>query len=330
MSERPGSTRRAPRPAAEAPVAAADAEPLVRAAWLYYHEGLMQDAIARLVGSNRARVIARLAAARELGMVRVHLAQRTARAAALEQALVARYGLREARVTPTAIDPAATATVVGHAAGSWLDGQLRDGTSVGIGWGHTLEMSLKAIGDEAPQARLSVVSLLGSLPHSGAITPATVARRMADLLAADCYQLTAPLLVSHAATRDALWREPALADLRARATRVDVALVSVGDMGRDATLFRDGVIAATERTSLAAAGAVGDVLGQFIDAGGRRVDHPINRRVIAFDLDALRRLPNVAIASGGARKATVLRAALGAIRPATLITDEAAAERLAR
>lgn len=321
------SKRRLPRSAPAAPPAA-ETDAMVRAAWLYYHEGLMQDAIARLVGSSRARVIAWLAAARDLGIVRVHLAQRTARAGILEQALVARYGLRTACVTPTAIDPAATAAIVGHAAGSWLDGELRDGASIGVGWGHTLEMSLKAVGDDVARGGLSVVSLLGSLPHSGAITPATVARRMADLLAADCYQLTAPLLAGDAATRDALWREPALADLRERATRVDVALVSVGDMGRNATLFRDGVIPAAERASLAAAGAVGDVLGQFIDAGGRRVDHPINRRVIAFDLDALRRLPNVAIASGGARKAPVLRAALAAVRPATLVTDEAAAERL--
>ncbi len=320
--------RRSAPVGADAPPAVPDAEAIVRVAWLYYHEGLMQDAIARLIGTNRARVIAWLAAARDLGVVRVHLAPRTARGTALEQALVARYGLRTARVTPAAIDPTATAALVGHAAGTWLDAHVRDGTSVGIGWGRTLEMSLKAVGDDVTRTRLSVVSLLGSLPHSGAVTPATVARRMADLLAADCYQLTAPLLVSDAAMRDALWREPALADLRERAARVDVALVSVGDLGRDATLFHDGVIPAAERASLAAAGAVGDVLGQFLDVRGQRVAHPINRRIVAFDLDALRDLPNVAIASGGVRKAAALRAALLAIRPAALITDEAAAARL--
>ncbi len=304
------------------------ADAMVRAAWLYYVENLTQEAIASLLGTNRARVIAWLAAAREAGLVHVRIDPRTARSLELERALVGRYALREAVVAPAPIARSATAAVVGHAAGCWLRDQLREGLSLGIGWGRTLEMSVKAVGDDVAPTRLSVVSLLGSLPHSGAVTPATVARRMADVLAADCYQLTAPLLVSDAATRDALWREPALADLKRHAMHVGVALVSVGELERDATLFRDGVLAPADLDTLAAAGAVGDVLGQFIDAGGRRVDHAVNRRVLAFDLDALARLPNVAIASGGAHKAQALRAALAAVRPQVLITDEAAAEQL--
>ena len=199
--------------------------------------------------------------------------------------------------------------------------------SIGVGWGQTLSMSLKAIGGE-PFDRVSVISLLGGMTHSRAVNPSAVARRMADAFGADCYQLTAPVFVADEATREALWAEPALHELLQRARRVDIALVSVGDVSADATLFREGLLPRSELASLRAAGAVGDVLCHFLDAEGRVVDHPVNRRVIAVGLEDLRRVPKIVIAAGGARKVAPIRAALAATRARVLITDEAAARAL--
>ena len=109
------------------------------------------------------------------------------------------------------------------------------------------------------------------------------------------------------------------------ARRCDVALVSVGDVSPEATLFRDGLLPASAVAELQAAGAVGDVLGHFVDAAGREVVHPVNRRVMAVDLADLRRVPRIALVSGGERKVAVLRAALAALPVRVLVTDEAAA-----
>jgi DNA-binding transcriptional regulator LsrR (DeoR family) len=73
---------------------------------------------------------------------------------------------------------------------------------------------------------------------------------------------------------------------------------------------------------------VGDVLCQFVDAEGRVVDHPVNRRVVAVALADLRRVPAIVLAAGGARKAIAIRAALRATGARVLITDEAAARAL--
>jgi DNA-binding transcriptional regulator LsrR (DeoR family) len=199
--------------------------------------------------------------------------------------------------------------------------------SVGVGWGSTLSMSLEAI---APRAwrRLSVVSLLGGMTHSRAVNPSAVARRMADLFDADCYQLTAPVFVASAATRAALWREPGLRELLARVRRLDLALVSVGDVSADATLFREGLLPRSLRSSLLRAGAVGDVLCQFIDRQGAVIEHPVTRRVVAVGIGELRRVPKIVIAAGGRRKVAAIRAALRATRARVLITDEAAARGL--
>jgi len=218
-------------------------------------------------------------------------------------------------------------TVVGHAAGTYLTDQIKDGMSVGVGWGATLHMSLKALGGQ-PCQRLSVVSLLGGMTHSRAVNPSAVARRIADAFGADCYQLTAPVMVANESVRAALWSEPGLRELLERARRVDLALVSVGDVSEEATLFRQGLLPRSALASLQAAGAVGDVLCHFIDAEGKVVDHPVNRRVVAVDLDDLRRVPRIVVAAGGRRKVAAIRAALKGTGAGVLITDEGAARGL--
>ena len=299
----------------------------VRAAWLYYIEGLTQAQIARALGLSRAKVIRLLAAARESGVVRIRIDARAGEQIALERRLVEALGLVEAIVAPAPQDDAAAAALIGHAAGTYLAAQVHDGMSIGVGWGSTLDSSLKAI---APQAfeRLSVVSLLGGMTHSRAVNPSAVARRMADAFGADCFQLTAPVFVADAATRAALWAEPGLRELLQRARRVDLALLSVGDVSEHATLFREGLLPRSELATLIEAGAVGDVLCHFLDRDGRAVDHPVNRRVVAVGLDDLRRVPKIVIAAGGRRKVAAIRAALNATQARILITDESAARGL--
>lgn len=299
----------------------------VRAAWLYYVEGMTQEQIARFMEISRAKVIRLLAGARDSGIVRIRIEGRASEQIALERQLVARFGLADAIVVPAPAHEAEVATVVGHAAGTYLSDQVRDGMTLGVGWGVTLHMSLKALGGR-PCRQLSVVSLLGGMTHSRAVNPSAVARRIADAFGADCYQLTAPVVVADESVRSALWSEPGLRELLERARRVDLALVSVGDVSEEATLFREGLLPDTVLSTLRKAGAVGDVLCHFIDAEGKIVDHPVNRRVVAVDLEDLRRVPRIVVAAGGRRKVAAIRAALKATGAGVLITEEGAASGL--
>jgi DNA-binding transcriptional regulator LsrR (DeoR family) len=299
----------------------------IRAAWLYYIEGLTQADVARAMTISRSKVIRLLAAARDSGVVHIRIDARGSEQRALERRLIRAFDLDEAIVAPAPVDDAAVASVVGQAAGSYMADHVHDGMSIGVGWGSTLNVGLKSIGAR-PFERLSVISLLGGMTHSRAVNPSAVARRLADAFGAECYQLTAPVFVADEATRAALWAEPGLRELLERARRVDVALVSVGDVSEDATLFREGLLPRSQLASLVDAGAVGDVLCHFIDADGRIVDHPVCRRVVAVGLDDLRRVPKIVIAAGGRRKVNAIRAALKATEGRVLITDAAAAQGL--
>ena len=301
----------------------------VRAAWLYYIEGLTQEEVAKAMAVSRAKVIRLLAGARDQGIVHIQIAAKGSEQLALERRLVAAFGLSEAVVAPAPTDPSAVAAVVGHATGAYLADNLSHGMSLGVGWGITLSMSLKALGTK-PFERFSVISLMGGMTHSRSINPSAVARRIADAVGAECFQLTAPVFVASEATCNALWAEPGLRDLLERARRVDLAVVSVGDVSEDSTLFREGLLPRSQLASLVAAGAVGEVLCHFLDAKGHVVDHPVSRRVVSVGLDDLRRVPKIVIAAGGRAKVEAIRVVLKATRARVLITDETAARGLLR
>ncbi len=303
------------------------ADAMVRAAWLYYIQGLTQERIAAALGLSRIKVIRMLSAARSEGVVRIRIDARSSRLVELEGRLSARFGLKHATVVPAPADPSGADRLVGYAAGVWLSDALRDGVSVAVGWGNTLQLALRGM-QPRPVTGMSVVSLLGGMTHSRSVNPSAVARRIADLFSADCFQLTAPVFVSGQSVQEALWREPCLRDLRARAHAADIALVSAGDISVNSTLFREGLLPREEVGPLIQAGAVGDVLCHFIDETGAVVDHPLNRRVMAISPSSLAGIDQVAIAAGGASKAKVIAAAIRAAKAKILITDETAAEAL--
>ena len=293
----------------------------VRASWLYHVEGLTQQQVAEAIGISRARIARLLAAALDEGIVSIRIGARSGERIALERRLIARYGLDDAFVAPGSADEA------GAADATFLREQARDGMSIGVGWGATLSAAARVL-EPRPLRGASVISLLGGMTHSRGVNPSAVARRVADAFAADCYQLTAPLVVADARVRDALWAEPALRALRQRASKAGLALVSVGEVSARATLFRERVLPADTLESLRAAGAIADVLGRFVDAHGRPIAHAVNERVVAVDVADLRRVPRFVVASGGERKVEALRAALAAVRVHVLITDEPAARGL--
>ena len=299
----------------------------MRAAWHYYVEDLTQEAISRTLAVSRAKVVRLLHSAREEGLVTIRVGGRGGERVALERRLVERFGLAEAVVVPSAAEDREVAARIGDAAAVYAAARMGDGMSLGIGWGATLDHCARSL--VTPRfERASVVSLLGGMTHSRGMNPSAVARRMADAFGAECYQLTAPLVVADPGLAAALWAEPGLSELRRRARRVDLALVSVGDASERATLFGAGLLPASALVALRKAGVVGDVLCHFLDADGREVDHPLRRRIVAVDLDDLREVPRLVVASGGERKVAALAAALKAVRASALITDESAARGL--
>lgn len=296
-----------------------------RAAWLYFVGGLTQAQIGKKLGVNRIRVNRLLAFARDEGLVQINITGRLAGCIALEQRLRTTYGLKDAIVVPTPPDQALVPQVIATAAGAALAERLKDGMSVGVGWGRTLRLSLQSV-PRRPMKRLSVVSLLGGLTRGAAMNPHETASHLADLVDAQCYYVAAPALTDTESSRNVLMAQPMLREVFEQGSRVDLAFLSVGELNYTNTMSRVGLLSRTDVDELIEAGAVGDICAHWIDREGRLVDHPLNSRVVALPPDRLRGIPCVMIASGGRAKTAVLRGVLKGGMVGVVITDEQAAK----
>jgi DNA-binding transcriptional regulator LsrR (DeoR family) len=295
-----------------------------RAAWLYFVGGLTQAQIGKKLGINRIRVNRLLAQAREQGLVQIRITGRLAECVELEERLKQRFDLESAVVVPTPPNPALISHVIGAAAGNVLAERLRDGMSVGVGWGRTLRLSLRSV-PRRPLRKLSVVSLMGGLTRGAAMNPHETASHLADLVDAQCYYIAAPALADSEATRDVILGQPAIRDVFDRIKRLDLALVSVGDLDPKSTIMQVGLVSSDDLASLQKAGAAGDLCCHWLDELGRIVDHPLNRCAIAPSPLALKQIPCVIVPSGGPHKVRVLHGALHGGMIDVLITDEVTA-----
>ena len=219
-------------------------------------------------------------------------------------------------------DPEADPTqVIAAAAGKFIGEEMRSGLTVGVGWGRTLHASLPFIAGRTLDD-FRVVSLLGGIAAARRFNPAEFAWQFAELFQGEGFLIPAPAIVDSPETKHALLERCGLAEIFAMVDRLDIALLSVGGIATITTSYRMGHLSEPERRALVEAGAVGDILYNFVNEQGRTVDNQVNARAIAVDLDKLRRTPQRVVVSGGREKVAVLRGAIARLAPTVLITDE--------
>lgn len=300
---------------------------LARVAWFYHVEGLTQGAVAERLGVTRLRVNKALADARRLGIVRISINSSFGSCAETEARLKSRFGLEEAFIVPSPADPGNVQTVVGTALGHHLTRLLADPQIrlFGMSWGNTLNLATRFM-EPVHRPDLEIVSMMGGMTKGSDINTFEVTTRLADLCGAQHSYFTAPLYTGSKESRDTLMGLDVFRAVLDKIRRVDAVTMAAGDMTAASILVNDGLPGDIAVEELIEAGAVGDILGQFLDARGRVVDHPINDRVIGVGIKDLFDMRSVILAAGGAHKVPILAAALGSGAVDAFISDEDTAE----
>lgn len=299
----------------------------VRAAWLYFIEGLTQAEIAGRLEVSRISVTRMISEARRRGEVMIRIKSELAPLTELQQALEAHFDLDQAIVAPQRDATSDPTRVIAAAAGTYVSSVLKDNMTVGVGWGRTLQAMLPFV-EGRPMGNMRVVSLLGGISHARRFNPAEFAWQFAELFDAEGFLIPAPAIVDSTQTKHALLEHCGLDQILQMADTCDVALLSCGGISTLTTSYRLGHVSEADRKSLVAAGAVGDVLYNFLDSAGEPVSHEVNDRSISPSLDRLKRIKHKVLISGGREKLEILAATIGSLRPGVLITDEQSAMRL--
>ena len=292
-----------------------------RAIWLYHVEGCTQNDIATQLGINRVMVVRLLADARRRNEVRISISAPLTELLLLEREMETRFGINRVIVAPFADPEADPVKVIAAAAGNFISGEMKAGMTVGVGWGRTLFSTLPFI-TGATLEDFRVVSLLGGIAAARRFNPAEFAWQFAELFQGEGFLIPAPAVVDSPETKYALLERCGLSAIFEMADNLDVALLSCGGISSLTTSYRTGYLSEADRRSLIEAGAIGDVLYNFIDEHGDLVAHEVNNRVISVNLARLRRTPERVLISGGKDKLVALRAAIRTVAPTTLILDE--------
>ena len=297
-----------------------------RAAWLSYVGGYTQAEIARRLGVSRVKINRLIAESIEAGVVRVFIEGTAAECVALEDVIAERWGLDFCTVVPNIDEDSLPLRTLSTAGAHYLHGVLDRGAVKLIGMGHG--RTLAELVNRLPRiARRNVrfVSLLGSLTRHAAANPFDVIHRLTEITGAESYIMPAPFFADSIEDKRVLMAQKSLNDVFGLARAAELHLVGIGEVGPRAHMLATGTITAEEFRELERAGAVGEVLGRFLDASGRPVDADINQRAVAIQLAEIKGRRVVAVA-GGAMKSRAIAAVLESRVITGLITDETTAQ----
>ncbi|HHC2332411.1 TPA: sugar-binding domain-containing protein [Klebsiella pneumoniae] len=278
-------------------LALAEEELVARVAWCYYHDGLTQNDIGERLGLPRLKISRLLEKGRQSGVIRVQINSRYEGCLALESELQQRFGLKIARVLPALNTPPMN-TRLGIGAAQSLMGILQPGQLLAVGFGEATMSCLQHLSGFIGSQQVRLVTL------SGGVGPYMTGIGQLDA-ACSVSIIPAPLRVSSAEVAEILRRESSV---------------------RDATILRSGYISEGEQLMYARKGAVGDILGYFLQADGRPVEGlEIHRELLGVTLDELAQLPTIVGVAGGEEKAQAIYAALIGKRINGLVTEETTA-----
>lgn len=288
---------------------------LAEAAQRYYLDGESQDEVAAALGTSRSNISRMLEAARREGVVRFIVDHPLQRHRALESAMADLFDIADVRIVAHADD---TLDLVGRLGAFALEEHLPTMQRLAIGWGRTVEAVIDRVAIASP-ADVEVVQVGGDLTMAPAPSGHELVRRLADALGGRNRFLHAPALLESETAAAQLLSDARIAAELDLARGADTALVGIGLPGVG---FAESALS---RLHPGADEAAAVVCARLVDTMGIELDTPLRDRVIAIELDALRRIPHVIGVAAGAAKGQAIAAALRGNLVDTLVCDQPAA-----
>lgn len=305
---------------------------MTRVARLYHEQGVRQPQIAAQLDLSQPTVSRLLKRAEQQGIVRITVNVPYGVYAELEEALVARYDLKEAIVADSVSqEEAQILRDIGSAAAYYVETTMHPEEVVGISsWSATLLAMIDAMQPLPASFHTEVVQILGGVGSPTAEVHATqLTRRLAHLIRGQATLLPAPGITGSVQARQVILQDLFVQQAMAKFQQVTLALVGIGAVGPSRLLASSGnTFAPDELAELEALGAVGDICLHFFRADGVPIASKLDQRVVSMGLETLRGVRRCVGIAGGHRKIAAIRGALAGGWINVLITDRYTAQQL--
>jgi len=240
----------------------------------------------------------------------------------LETRLRAEFRLADAIVAPRRTDPQSQREAVARSAAQFLERCLHDGAVIAVGHGRDTGEVPRFF---RPRRRLECefVSAMGGSPRVDTPTnPNEICQALAASSGGRSRSLYAPAYVENPEVRDRLLEQEAVAHTLSAAAEASMALVGIGSVDDGCTMVRSGCLSLAEIARLREQGAVGDILGNYVDVDGRVIPSPHRDRLIALSIEELRRVETVVAVVSEAEKPLAILGVLRAGVADVLVVDE--------
>lgn len=302
----------------------------VKAAELYYESDKTQGEIATLLRITRWKVGRLIAQAREQGIVRIEIVHPKARRLPLERQLKEVFGLHDAVVVPGLgqSESDELRQRVAIAAAEYLASLRPVPRTLGISWGRTMH-DVATAAKSGWASDVKVVQINGGVSlNRRASSAANTAVLLAQKGGGSATMLPSPAILERVETKRAIEADRTVAGVLDLARTASAYLFSAGKVDSSSVLVDSGYISSSELSELRRKGAVGDVLGRFVDANGYPVDPDLDARTVGIRLEELRSAKSAIAVIAGEQKHDICRTVVTSGLCSVLVTDELTAEHL--
>lgn len=300
----------------------------VKAAALYYDDDKTQDEIGLILHLTRWKVGRLIALAKSRGFIKIEIVHPRARRLPLERKLQEKFHLRDAVVVPDfgaeGVDELQSR--VSLAAAEYLTSVRPVPRVLGISWGRTLHDVAAHLKDGWGNG-VNVVQINGGVSlnrraSSAADTAAVIAHKAGGSVSL----LPSPAILEQLSTKNAIEADRTVAQVLDAGRTASAYLFSAGVADASSVLVGSGYLSSADIDLLISKGAVGDVVGRFIDADGNVVDTALDERTVGIGLDEIRSgKASIAVIAGPAKR-DICRAVVTSGLCSVLVTDERNAE----
>ena len=298
----------------------------IKIAHWYYTLGLTQDEIAKRLSFTRQRVNRIISSLADKGVVTIIVNGYMEGKVKYECALEERFGLNRVIIANT-YDPSDNYLLtISNVASQYIEDYLQPNMVIGVSWGETLAHTISNLSFKKRED-CKVVQMLGAQNIDEDMMKADeIARSLADKIDCVCYMMYAPSIVDRSETKELLMLERSIQKSYELIKRCDIALCGIGQVTKESTICKRGLLREDDIVHLRQDGFIGDICINPVTIEGKWENCYIRNRVISANMEILKQIPNVVAIAGGSDKTEAIIGCLNSGVINTLITDDITAE----
>lgn len=304
----------------------------IRAARMYYYQGMTSAAIAREMNLSRSSISRLISFAKDNGFVEIRVIDPIEQPMILEDEIRSTYPIQKVHVVPVPdiVGEAEWLERIAQFTAKYLNSIFDSNMILGVAWGTTLSaISNHLLPKTTHNSQIVQLNGAGNTRSMGIEYASEIIMRFASNFQARAHLFPVPTFFDYASTKEAMWKERSIQRILDLQEKADLLLYSIGavNAGVPSHVYAGGYLEEQDLDEIRKNEIIGDIATVFFREDGSFADIPINRRTSGPNLNLFREKHGICVVSGLA-KVKGLHVALQGEFIKELIVDEPTARAL--